>query len=94
MEPLVGKAFRPRSWFCVRRAAAIRNGELIGSWLHGVAHRVAVRAKPNRPAGIGTSPPEWNWTRSTRRYLPKPRGSNCATIDAELEDCRLRCACR
>jgi RNA polymerase sigma factor (sigma-70 family) len=44
-EHAVEDAFQATFLVLVRRAGAIKNGELVGHWLHGVAHRVAVRAK-------------------------------------------------
>ncbi len=41
----VDDAFQATFLVLVRRAATIRDGELVGHWLHGVAHRVAVRAR-------------------------------------------------
>jgi RNA polymerase sigma factor (sigma-70 family) len=41
----VEDAFQATFLVLVRRAGAIRDGELVGRWLHGVAHRVAVRAR-------------------------------------------------
>ncbi len=41
----VEDAFQATFLVLVRRAGAIRDGDLIGRWLHGVAHRVAVRAR-------------------------------------------------
>ena len=41
----VEDAFQATFLVLVRRAGAIRDGDLIGHWLHGVAHRVAVRAR-------------------------------------------------
>jgi RNA polymerase sigma factor (sigma-70 family) len=44
-EHEVEDAFQATFLVLVRRAPAIRDGELVGNWLHGVAHRVAVRAR-------------------------------------------------
>ncbi len=41
----VEDAFQATFLVLVRRAGAIRDGDLVGRWLHGVAHRVAVRAR-------------------------------------------------
>jgi RNA polymerase sigma factor (sigma-70 family) len=41
----VEDAFQATFFVLVRRAGAIRDGDLVGRWLHGVAHRVAVRAR-------------------------------------------------
>ncbi len=41
----VDDAFQATFLVLVRRAGTIRDGELVGHWLHGVAHRVAVRAR-------------------------------------------------
>ncbi|WP_422930434.1 sigma-70 family RNA polymerase sigma factor [Singulisphaera sp. PoT] len=41
----VEDAFQATFLVLVRRANGIRNGDLVGHWLHGVAHRVAVRAR-------------------------------------------------
>jgi RNA polymerase sigma factor (sigma-70 family) len=41
----VEDAFQATFLVLVRRAAAIRRRELVGHWLHGVAHRVAVRSR-------------------------------------------------
>jgi RNA polymerase sigma factor (sigma-70 family) len=41
----VEDAFQATFLILVRRAGAIRDGDLVGRWLHGVAHRVAVRAR-------------------------------------------------
>jgi RNA polymerase sigma factor (sigma-70 family) len=41
----VEDAFQATFLVLVRRAPGIRDGELVGHWLHGVAHRVAVRAR-------------------------------------------------
>jgi RNA polymerase sigma factor (sigma-70 family) len=41
----VEDAFQATFLVLVRRAAAIRDGERVGHWLHGVAHRVAVRSR-------------------------------------------------
>ena len=44
-EHEVEDAFQATFLVLVRRAGAIKDGELVGHWLHGVAHRVAVRAR-------------------------------------------------
>ncbi len=41
----VEDAFQATFLVLVRRAGAIRDRDLVGRWLHGVAHRVAVRAR-------------------------------------------------
>jgi RNA polymerase sigma factor (sigma-70 family) len=43
----VEDAFQATFLVFVRRAGAIRDGDLVGHWLYGVAHRVAVRARAN-----------------------------------------------
>ena len=43
----VEDAFQATFLVLVRRAGSIRDGERVGHWLHGVAHRVAVRARAN-----------------------------------------------
>ena len=41
----VEDAFQATFLVLVRHQGAIRDGDLVGQWLHGVAHRVAVRAR-------------------------------------------------
>src|SRR5438094_698744 len=40
-------AFQAVFLVLARKASSIRRGEAVGSWLYGVAHRVAIRAKQN-----------------------------------------------
>jgi RNA polymerase sigma factor (sigma-70 family) len=67
----VEDAFQATFLILVRRAGAIRDGRLLGRWLHGVAHRVAVRSHARaarrytheRPVtgdfeAVGHSPPQ------------------------------------
>ncbi len=44
----VHDAFQATFLILVRRAAAIRDGDLLSNWLYGVAYRVAIRARANR----------------------------------------------
>jgi DNA-directed RNA polymerase specialized sigma24 family protein len=44
-EHAIEDAFQATFLILVRRAAAIRDGDRIGAWLYGVAHRMALRAR-------------------------------------------------
>ena len=46
-EQDIEDAFQATFLVLVRRARSIRDRERVGQWLHGVAHRVAVRARAN-----------------------------------------------
>ncbi len=50
----VDDAFQATFLVFVRRAGSIRDGEALGGWLHGVARRVAVRARRG-PRGGGSA---------------------------------------
>ncbi len=43
-------AFQATFLVLARRAGSIRRGDAVGSWLYGVAHRVAARRGPRPPA--------------------------------------------
>ena len=43
----VEDAFQATFLVLINRAKAIRDGGLLGHWIYGVAHRVAVRARAN-----------------------------------------------
>src|SRR5271169_4642856 len=43
----VDDAFQATFLILVKKAASIRDREVLGTWLHGVARRVAVRARVN-----------------------------------------------
>ncbi len=66
----VEDAFQATFLFLVRRAAAIRDGERVGRWLHGVAHRVAVRRGPIPRAGSSMRN-RWS-SRSSRLFENSP----------------------
>src|SRR5262245_55774142 len=70
-----------------RKASSIRKGEALASWLHGVAHRVALRAR----------------SRSVRRTLaptpPSPPSPPCPVAEAALREVQAileigRASCR
>jgi RNA polymerase sigma factor (sigma-70 family) len=63
----VDDAFQATFLVLVRRAGAIRDGDLVGHWLHGVAHRVAVRAR----------------AQAARRHVHEPTGSDTDRAEAE-----------
>ncbi|MFI5454711.1 MAG: RNA polymerase sigma factor [Isosphaerales bacterium] len=62
----VEDAFQATFLVLVRRAGAIRRGDLVSRWLHGVAHRVAVRAR----------------AQAARRHLHERTGLEIDEIDA------------
>ncbi len=44
-------AFQATFLILARKAASIRKTTSVGSWLHGVAHRTALKARRSRPRG-------------------------------------------
>jgi RNA polymerase sigma factor (sigma-70 family) len=64
-------AFQATFLVLVRRAGAIRDGDLVGHWLYGVAHRVAVRARAH----------------AARRHAHEPNlGAKACAVAAPPED--------
>jgi RNA polymerase sigma factor (sigma-70 family) len=51
-------AFQATFLVLVRRAAAIGKRELLGNWLYGVAHRVAVRARQSAARRLAREAPD------------------------------------
>ncbi len=68
-ESDVDDAFQATFLVLVRRAGAIRRGELVGHWLFGVAHRVAVRARAV----------------AARRHLHEPTGLQVEEMDSQAK---------
>src|SRR5438270_4809970 len=64
----VEDAFQAAFLILVRKAASIRKGEAVGSWLYGVAYRVAMKSRrtssrrhdhERQAAGAAPAPPAW-----------------------------------
>ena len=68
-ESDVDDAFQATFLVLVRRAGAIRRRELVGHWLFGVAHRVAVRARAV----------------AARRHLHEPTGLEIEEMDSQAK---------
>ena len=87
----VDDAFQATFLVLARRAGAIRRGDLVGHWLYGVAHRVAVRARAiaarrAAPAGMQIA----LMLAELDRTLTKT--SNCARSSTKSwPGCRQRC---
>jgi RNA polymerase sigma factor (sigma-70 family) len=85
-EHAVEDAFQATFLVLVRRAAAIRDGERIGGWLYGVAHRVAVRARATAARQARTNMPNPTAVPAAARTPPDDaaRGELRAVVDDEL----------
>ena len=78
-ESDVEDAFQATFLVLVRRAGAIRRGDLVGHWLYGVAHRVAVRARALAAGAGRTSRPGCRPARSMPKSTANPvETSSCA----------------
>jgi RNA polymerase sigma factor (sigma-70 family) len=78
-EHAVEDAFQATFLILVRRAGAIKNGELVGHWLHGVAHRVAVRARAQAA---------YRRVHETNGLDASELGGQCASDDVGRRDMR------
>jgi len=77
-------AFQATFLVLIRKAASIREGELLGNWLYGVAYRTAKRARAeaaqrfSRESRVSASPPVDSLAELSAREL-------CAALDEELD---------
>ncbi len=62
-------AFQATFLVFVRRAATVRKRESVGSWLYGVAVRVATRAAPREPVDGNMRITRARWLRTARSMI-------------------------
>ena len=79
----VEDAFQATFLVLVSRAKAIRDGDLLGHWIYGVAHRVAVRARANAARRYVH---EQNLTAARAGVEPPSRDGERRELRAVLDD--------